>query len=92
MKQSLVLAVSLVINVGLLILLVPHLGARGASAATLGSSGVGAVLALMVFARRADLPLRDCIVPHREDLRRLWGLRPMSPRSKARGPARRRRD
>jgi O-antigen/teichoic acid export membrane protein len=70
-----------VLNVGLNVLLVPVLGARGAALATSCAYGVGAVISLVLLARLDGRPLAHFVVLSRADLAslRAFVLRPRSP-------------
>lgn len=60
-------ATSLAVSLPLCALLIPPLGMNGAAIATSVSYTVAIVLALFVFAAETGIPIRDVIVPSRED-------------------------
>jgi Na+-driven multidrug efflux pump len=59
---------------------VPDMGATGAALASSITYTIGAALLLIVFSRATGVPVRDCLLPRRQDARSaarsLFGKRP----------------
>lgn len=56
-------------NLALAFLLVPGMGATGAALASSITYTIGAALLLLVFSRATGVPMRDCLLPRRQDAR-----------------------
>jgi len=67
----------LIINILLNLLLVPSMGMIGAALASVVAYGVAGGVALLIFCRAEQVPVRQVLVPGRADLRsylRLGGM------------------